>query len=389
MKKSLSVLTKSIPRSGIREIMSLSSGMEGVIHLEVGEPGTDIPPHVREAAKQAINDGYSYYSPNAGLPTLREAVSRHLETYNISAGNDEIIITPGAVTGLALALKSIVDSGEEVLIPDPGWPNYEQMILSQGAVIIRYPIRASNQFIPDIGEIKERITERTKALIINSPSNPAGSVLEKEKLKEIVALAERYGIYIISDEVYDGIIFDKKHVSPSSIDTTGKVVSIFSFSKNYAMTGWRLGYTVASKDITALISKMMEPTVSCASSITQKAGEAALGGPQDFVREMRTTYKRRRDLASTFLKRQAGIAHEVPHGSFYMLVNMKNKEIDGESLAKHLLKTKKVAVAPGSTFGKTIPGFVRLSLAAKEEEIETGVKRLIDYYDTYCNKTKR
>ncbi|MFZ4451421.1 pyridoxal phosphate-dependent aminotransferase [Salibacterium aidingense] len=388
MKKSLSVLTKSIPRSGIREIMSLSSGMEGVIHLEVGEPGTDIPPHVREAAKQAINDGYSYYSPNAGLPTLREAVSRHLETYNISAGNDEIIITPGAVTGLALALKSIVDSGEEVLIPDPGWPNYEQMVLSQGAVIIRYPIRASNQFIPDIGEIKERITERTKALIINSPSNPAGSVLEKEKLKEIVALAERYGIYIISDEVYDGIIFDKKHVSPSSIDTTGKVVSIFSFSKNYAMTGWRLGYTVASKDITALISKMMEPTVSCASSITQKAGEAALGGPQDFVREMRTTYKRRRDLASTFL-RQAGIAHEVPHGSFYMLVNMKNKEIDGESLAKHLLKTKKVAVAPGSTFGKTIPGFVRLSLAAKEEEIETGVKRLIDYYDTYCNKTKR
>lgn len=374
--KSISVVRENIPRSGIREIMEKALLMEDIIHLEVGEPNVDTPPHICRAAYKAVNEGFTHYTSNAGLETLRRQIALHLkQKYELKIDKNNVIVTPGAVTALNVSLLALVDSGESVLIPDPGWPNYEQMILNQEATPIRYNLIPEEGFLPDFEQLESVVTSNTKAMIINTPGNPTGSIFDKNTVRKIVEFANKHDLYLISDEVYDGIIFEGDHVSPMTFDDVGRVISVYSFSKNYAMTGWRLGYAVAPENIAKNMSKTLELMVSCASSVSQKAGEAALSGPQNFIQEMQDIYKERRDKAYHLLNKN-GIKAFKPKGAFYMMIDLSETGKKGSELALSLLQEQKVAVAPGTTFGKSAESMIRISLATEESQLLEGVSRI-------------
>ncbi|WP_312110143.1 pyridoxal phosphate-dependent aminotransferase [Brevibacillus reuszeri] len=377
--KALSQTRSSLPRSGIRQIMDYSATIPDVIHLEVGEPNVNTPLHIREAAFAAMNEGFTHYTANAGLISLRSSIADHLKRqYEIQVNTDQIVVTAGAVNALVATVLSLVESGEEVLIPDPGWPNYEQIILSQESIPKRYKLLPDSGFVPDIAELEQVVTPKTKAIIINSPGNPTGGVLSEENIKELLAFASKHDLYVISDEVYDGIVFEDNHISPMSYDTEGRVISVFGFSKNYAMTGWRVGYAVAPQQIAAVIAKVLEPLVSCASSVSQKAAEAAISSTQEFVHEMREIYQARRDSAYKLLE-EAGIKAYKPKGAFYMMIDLSGIETEEENLAIALVKESGVAVAPGTTFGSTTAHMIRISLATEDSQLLEGVKRICDF----------
>ena len=374
--KPLSRNPQGMRRSGIRMIMDLSAEVPDAIHLEVGQPDFDTPAHIVEAGCRAAKEGFTRYTPNAGLLSLREAIVEKLRERNgIEATVDQVVVTPGAVTAIATVLLAIAEPGEEVLLPDPAWPNYEMMALSIGAVPVRYPLDPERGFLPDFEGMERAVSERAKALMVNSPCNPTGAVFPEYVVRGLMEFAERHDLYLISDEVYEDIVFEGEHISPARFDRDGRVVSVFGFSKTYAMTGWRLGYAVASEVVARVVAKLQEPFVSCASAISQKAGEAALRGDQSCVAEMREAYRRRRDLA-VGLFREHGVAVHEPKGAFYMLVDVASSGLDSYTFARRLLEEKKVAVAPGATFGPRGEGYVRISLATAEEQLLEGVRRL-------------
>ncbi|MFM1652651.1 pyridoxal phosphate-dependent aminotransferase [Brevibacillus sp. B_LB10_24] len=383
--KSLAQARSKLPRSGIREIMEHSAKLPDVIHLEVGEPNADTPEHVQQAAIEAIRSGYTHYTANAGFPSLRDAICSHLKRqYLLTAHPDQIVVTPGAVTAIAASLLALADAGDEVLIPDPGWPNYEQMVLSQESTPVRYTLHKETGFLPDMAELERLVTAKTKAIIINSPANPTGAMFPEQTLKELLAFAGRHDLYVISDEVYDGIVFEGKHCCPLSLDQEGRVISVFGFSKNYAMTGWRVGYAVAPLAVAPMIAKLLEPMVSCASSVSQKAAEAAINGPQDFVKEMSEVYKRRRDQVCELFQ-NAGIQAYSPAGAFYMLVDIAGTGMAGREFALALIEEERVAAAPGATFGASTEQMIRISLATEDSLLLEGVKRICRFI---AGKTK-
>lgn len=363
-------------RSGIREVMDLASTMRDVIHLELGEPSFDTPPHIVEAAHEAARQGYTRYTLNAGFRSLREKLVQKLERVNgLRVTPDCIVVTAGSLGALVDSIGAIVEPGDEVLVPDPGFPNYALTIGVMHGVARRYRLNPDNGFLPEIAAIESEIGPRTRAIVVNSPSNPTGSVTPRETVQAIVELARKHDLFVISDEVYEQIVFEGEHVSPALFDRDGRVIAVFSFSKTYAMTGWRLGYLVASPDVAPILVKMQEPTVSCASAISQKAGEAALDGPQDCVATMCAAYRRRRDLAVDLLT-ELGVPFSLPHGAFYLMVDVSRKGLDSYAFAKALLMETRVAVAPGETFGPTARNYVRLSLAPSEDTLAEGIKRL-------------
>ncbi|KAB2329549.1 aminotransferase class I/II-fold pyridoxal phosphate-dependent enzyme [Cytobacillus depressus] len=387
--KNISETRSSLPRSGIREIMDVSANIPDVIHLEVGEPNVNTPIHIREAAYAAMNEGFTHYTANAGLLSLRESIATHLlKQYDLQVKSDQIVVAAGAVNALAATVLTLVESGEEVLIPDPGWPNYEQIILSQEAIPKRYKLNPELGFVPDMADLEQVVTPNTKAIIINSPGNPTGGVLNEENIKEIIDFAERHDLYVISDEVYDGIVFEGEHLCPMSYDSEGRVISIFGFSKNYAMTGWRVGYAVAPQQIAPIIAKVLEPLISCASSVSQKAAEAAISSSQDFVDEMRDIYKGRRDQAYKLLE-EAGIKAYKPKGAFYMMIDLSDVRTNEENLALALLKDSGVAVAPGATFGSSTKQMIRISLATEDSKLLEGVKRICNFVRTNREKVNQ
>jgi aspartate/methionine/tyrosine aminotransferase len=371
-----------IPQSGIREIFEKSFGIPNVIHLEMGEPNFDTPSFIKDAAIEAIKEGYTHYTPSSGILSLRNEISNHLCKYNINAKAEEITVTPGAVTAITLSLLSLIDSGEEVLIPNPGWI-YSNMILSQSSIPISYPLRMENNFLPDFSELDQLVTEKTKVIIVNSPGNPTGAVFTEAKIKELLEFASRHNLYVISDEVYDGMIFEGSHLSPKSYDTENRVISIFSFSKNYAMTGWRIGYSVAPLEVSKLISKLQEPMVACPNSISQIAAEAALKGSQQVVVEMKDIYKNRRDKVMGILESE-GILAFNPKGAFYMMIDISQSGKSSKEFALELLESKLVAVAPGSAFGSNSDHMVRISLATQESELIEGVSRICSLLKRLC-----
>ncbi|MFM1652934.1 pyridoxal phosphate-dependent aminotransferase [Brevibacillus sp. B_LB10_24] len=377
--KELSKTRSRLPHSGIRQLMELSAAIPDAIHLEVGEPNANTPLHIREAATAAMNEGFTGYTSVYGFPSLRDALCEHLaRRYGLTITSEQVLVTTGAVTALTACLQAIADADEEILIPDPGWPAYEMMALAQGSAARRYHLRMENGFAPDLEELERLVTPKTKAIFINTPGNPTGAVLTREQIMELLAFAVKHDLYVISDEVYDGIVFDGTHISPKAFDTDGRVISIFGASKNYAMTGWRIGYAVANPEITALMGKVLLPLISCASSISQKAAEASIRGPQDFVEEMRESYKQRRDKAYDLFT-QANVKAFKPDGAFYMLVDMSELDRTADELALDLLKEEKVAVAPGTTFGELTSKMVRISLATEESQLLEGVRRICDF----------
>ena len=375
----LSSAVENMQRSGIREIMDLAQGMPDVVHLEVGEPGFATPDHIVRAAREAMEQGFTKYTPNAGLLSLREQIASKLQRVNgLDVRVENVVVTTGAVGGLATALMAILEPGEEVLIPDPGWPNFEMMATCSHVVPRLYRLSQENRFWPELEVLDDLVTPRCKAMIINSPCNPTGAVFPAELVQDLVDFAVRHDIYLIADEVYEQLVFEAEHVSPGRFDPDGRVVGVHSLSKTYAMTGWRVGYAVASGAVAGLIAKLQEPFFSCASSVSQKAAEAALAGPQDCVDEMREAYREHRDLTMDLLE-AVGLAFVKPLGTFYTMVDIAPFGMDSYTFAKRLLRVAGVAVAPGRTFGPSADGYVRVSLAPTGGEIREGLSRLASY----------
>ncbi|MCR4428433.1 MAG: pyridoxal phosphate-dependent aminotransferase [Caldiserica bacterium] len=374
--KKVSQKALEMPGSGIREIMDLAWREPDCIHLEVGQPDFPTPSHIKEAGIKAIEQDFTGYTPSRGIPELREAICKKLwEKNGIKATGDNITVCPGAVTALDSAIMTLVEDGDEVLLPDPGWPNPEMMVKFLGGIPVHYHLLPQKSFLPDLQEMEEKITPKTKAIVLNTPSNPTGAVFSEELLKGIYRLVQKYDLYLITDEIYEDLVFEGRHFSVAGIDQEERVLSVFGFSKSYAMTGWRLGYIFSPVKISAIITKLQEPLVSCPSSISQKAGFAAISGPKEKVEEMRETYRRRRDLAVSILKAY-DLYEYTPGGAFYIMVNVSALGEDSREVAKKILREHKVAVAPGTAFGESMRKYVRVSLAASDDQIKTGLERI-------------
>jgi len=379
--RSLSRAARQTPRSGIRRLLDMAVAYPDAIHLEIGQPDFPTPEHIIQAAHQAALDGLTGYTANAGLPALREAIAAKLARENgVDVTADHVVVTVGGMGGLFLAFRALLDESDQVLVPDPGWVNYDQMACLCGAEVVRYPLDPERGFLPRLEALPGLVGPRTRLLVMNSPANPTGAVLPEDVVAALVAIAREHDLHLLSDECYEKIVFDARHVSAGAFDTDGRVVSVFSFSKAYAMTGWRVGWMVTRSDVAAVCANLQEGIVSCASSISQAAAVAALTGPQDCIRAMVDSYRARRDRALAILRRY-GRETYVPQGAFYLLVDIRDSGLDSDVFAERLLHDERVAVAPGSTFGPAARSYVRISLATALDQLEVGLDRVCRYID--------
>ncbi|MEW6069870.1 MAG: pyridoxal phosphate-dependent aminotransferase [Candidatus Thermoplasmatota archaeon] len=357
---------KSVEVTGIRKIFELA-GKEA-INLGLGEPDFQPAEHIKEALEKALKDGFNKYGPTAGIYQLREAVAERLRKYKKDIASEEVIITAGATEALHSAIFTFIEKGDEVLVPNPGFPLYPTEILLAGGKPVFYELKEDNNFEPEVDNFK--VSKKTKGIIVNSPSNPTGGVFSKEKVKEITEFAEQHNLIIFSDEVYDEIIYDTKHFS--FLGSYENVVHINSFSKTYAFTGWRLGYLAAKKEFISEIVKMHYYTVACPPTPTQYAALAALKGSQECVRKMVSEFKRRRNIAIKLINRIKNFHCSLPQGAFYLFPSY-NLEIPSEKLALKILE-RNVICAPGNAFGSAGEKHLRFSYANSIENIEKGLE---------------
>ena len=366
----------ALPRSGIRQIMELAMERGGTLNLSFGEPDFDTPPHIVEAAAEAARSGRTRYTASRGIPELREAAAAAITRragHAVTA--DQVVATVGGVQGVFAALAALCDRGDAVLVPDPCWPNYVGICTLLGLEVVRYPLPAATGFEPDL-DVLERLaaTAGAKVLVTNTPSNPTGAVWRRETVAATVDIAVRHGLFVLSDEVYDEMAFDGEHV-PSAPFAPDHVVTVYSLSKTYAMTGWRIGYVTAPTALIGSLGKVPEVEVSCPTAPAPWAAVAALTGPQDCVREMRDAYRSRRDLAVAAL-REEGLFAAEPRGAFYAFADISAATSDTFAFAEHLVREHGTAVAPGDTFGPGGAGLLRISLAAAPDTIAEGIRRI-------------
>ncbi len=348
---------KSIDISGIRKMFEGAG--PNAINLGLGQPDFDTPEHIKRAAIEAINKGFTGYTANLGIPELRDALCRKFEHENdLEFAPDEVIVTSGASEALHLALQALVDMGDDVLVPDPGFVSYSALAKMAGGKVTGVPLGETLTMTPEA--VNERITRKTRAIIVNSPSNPSGTVQTAQEIKGLADIAEDSGITIISDEVYEHFIYEGEHVSPARF--TDNVITINAVSKTYAMTGWRIGYAAARKDYVEQMLKVHQYIQACANSIAQKAALAAIEGPQECVGQMRESFRARRDLVLDGLQAM-GIKCVKPQGAFYAF-----PEVADEEAPQKLIKNG-VIVTPGSAFGENGKGHIRISYSTSEENL--------------------
>ena len=361
--------------------MDLAREMEGrVIHLEVGEPSFITPAHIIEAAFEKASSGSTRYTQSGGILPLRTAIAdRYSAKWDKTVTPNMVMASHGGVNAINSTILALIDAGDEVLVPDPGWPNYRSILGLAGGVPIPYPMTVENSYLPDMEQMRKLITPRTKMIITCNPGNPTGAVWPAETVEAVVELAAKHDLYVLADEIYEELVFDGEHVPAAAFDEDSRVISISGFSKTYAMTGWRLGWAIANEELLKPINKMLEPLISCPSSISQEAGVAALTGTQQPVAVMREAYRTRRDLAAQILE-PAGLLPVRPQGAFYAIVDLRGCGIPSRELAIQLLKETRVASAPGDTFGKVLAdGFVRISLASSDDDVRDGCERIVDF----------
>ncbi len=355
--------TSHISLSGIREMFALTK--PDAINLGLGQPDFDTPAHIKEAAKEALDAGYTGYTPNKGFPELIDAIARYYEQYGVQAGQEQIICTSGGSEALHLAFEALVNPGDEVILPDPGFVAYSPLTRVAGGVPVSARVKADDDFRLQASTVADCITEKTKVLVINSPANPTGAVQRYDELRGFVELAEDHDFYIISDEVYDKILYDGEHVSPGGIDAD-RVIVVNAVSKTYAMTGWRLGYAIAPAAIVEEMLKVHQYIQACAPSISQKAAYAALTGPQESVRSMVEEFRTRRSAVMEHLKEIAECV--TPEGAFYVFPRFALSETSLDFTKK--LAQAGVIVVPGSAFGRFGEGHIRISYAASQQTID-------------------
>ena len=361
-----------------------------VIHLEIGQPDSQTPSNIMEAADKAMAQGYTGYGPTLGYNELRKTVAEYAKKYkNVDADFENVAIVPGGKPTMFFTMLTLVRPGDEVIYPNPGFPIYESCIKFAEGVPVPLPITADNNFRLDIEKFKSLITPKTKLIIINSPCNPTGGVFEKE---DILAMAEilkdRPDIFILSDEIYDRLVFEGKAFSIASLpEFKDRTLVLDGFSKSYAMTGWRIGYCIANKDIIKQFEMIMVNSVSCTCSFTQMAAIEALTGPQDSVDEMRAEFKKRRDWLVDALNKIEGISCKLPRGAFYAFPDISSFGLSSKEFADRLLDEEGVALAWGTSFGEYGEGHIRISYATSLDNLKEAVNR-IKRFTERLNKEK-
>ncbi len=361
-----------------------------VIHLEIGQPDFQTPSNIMEAADKAMAQGYTGYGPTLGYNELRKTVAEYAKKYkNVDADFENVAIVPGGKPTMFFTMLTLVRPGDEVIYPNPGFPIYESCIKFAEGVPVPLPITADNNFRLDIEKFKSLITPKTKLIIINSPCNPTGGVFEKE---DILAMAEilkdRPDIFILSDEIYDRLVFEGKAFSIASLpEFKDRTLVLDGFSKSYAMTGWRIGYCIANKDIIKQFEMIMVNSVSCTCSFTQMAAIEALTGPQDSVDEMRAEFKKRRDWLVDALNKIEGISCKLPRGAFYAFPDISSFGLSSKEFADRLLDEEGVALAWGTSFGEYGEGHIRISYATSLDNLKEAVNR-IKRFTERLNKEK-
>lgn len=378
--------TKSIEHSKIRKMFNKALEFDDPISFTVGEPDFTPPDHVIEAAVLALKEGKTRYSENAGIKPLREAISRYLEreiglSYNPV---NEIVVTTGGMGGIFQTMKVVLNPGDEVIINEPCWTNYAQQIKMCGGVPVSVPVDFDNNFAIDPEKIEKSITDRTKAVIINSPCNPTGTVLPGDIIEKLAEIAKKHDLLVFSDEVYKHIIFDgEKHVSIASLPGMKERTVIFdSFSKTFAMTGMRVGYVAGPAEIIGNVTKLQENVAACVAMPCQYAAIAALEGSKDHLDMMVAEYKKRRDYIYDRLLNMPYVEYEKSKGTFYAFISIKKTGMTSEEFAMKLLEEEQVVVVPGDAFGDYGEGYIRISFASSMEKIKKGM----DGMERFLNK---
>lgn len=364
------------------EVLARAKALEAqgqeVIHLEIGEPDFDTPPHVVEAAVKALRDGYTHYTPAAGLPEARRAIAAHVSrSRGIEVTPDQVVITPGAKPIMFYTILALLQPGDEAIYPDPGFPIYRSMINFVGATPIPLPLREEKSFRFDLDEFRSLISERTRLIILNSPQNPTGGVLTRSDLEVVAELARDRGIPVLSDEVYEQILYEGEHVSLLSLpEMAAQTILLDGFSKTFAMTGWRLGYGVMPVQLAEQVTRLMVNSNSCTAAFTQLAGVAALTGPQDSVGVMVAAFRRRREVIVNGLNQIPGFRCVNPTGAFYVFSNISGTGYSSSELESLLLDRAGVAALSGTGFGQYGDGYLRFSYANSVENIKKALERI-------------
>jgi aspartate aminotransferase len=375
--------TQHLKPEGAYQVLARANQLEAagneIIHLEIGQPDYATFENVSQAGIDAIKAGKTRYTPPAGMPSLREALAEDVSRRRgIEVHPDEVVVSPGGKPNLFFPTLALVEPGDEVIYPNPGFPTYEAMIKVAGGVAVAVPLLEQNQFSFDLGAFDELINERTKLIILNSPSNPTGGVIPPTDLEHIASRAEEFGCWVMSDEIYTRIVYDGLE-APSIAALPGmkeRTIIVDGFSKTYSMTGWRLGYGIMPKKLAARVDLLLTHSIGSTAHFTQFAGLEAVTGPQNMVEVMVTEYQRRRDAIVDGLNAIPGFTCQKPQGAFYVFPNITGAGISSSDLANLILEKAGVALLPGNSFGEYGEGYLRLSYANSIENIEKGLDKI-------------
>lgn len=365
---------------------ALEAKGKNVIHLEIGEPDFPTPPHIVEAGKRALEEGWTHYGPTQGLPDLREAIAAEVSrTRGISVGPQNVCVTPGAKPIMFFAMMALLEAGDEVIYPDPGFPIYRSMANCLETKLVPIPLLENRGFSFDLDVLRDRINDRTRMLILNSPQNPTGGHIPEEDLREIARLIADKDLIVLSDEIYGRIFYTD--TPPASITSLPgmleKTIILDGFSKTYAMTGWRIGYGVMPEWIAEAVNKLMVNSNSCTATFTQRAALAAVNGPQDAVEQMISEFRRRRDAFCAELNRIPGFRCPLPGGAFYAFPNVEGTGISSKKLSDMLLEEAGVAALDGGSFGEFGQNYIRFSYANSLENLHEAARRIAELSDRW------
>jgi len=375
-----------IPFADIRRVFEKAARLEAdgirVIHFEIGRPDFDTPDHIKEAASKALAGGMVHYTPNSGIQALRDALAASIQTYKGIEydPNTEIMVTAGAQESMCLTFQACLNPGDEILVPDPGYTQFYSGVRLVGAVPVPLPLREDDNFVPDLGAAENLITGRTRAIIVNSPQNPTGAVMDPEQMTEICRFADAHELMVFSDEAYDRIVFeDSVSISPAAVPAMREKTVVWgSLSKTYSMTGWRIGYLAGPAELVRAAVKVQQNVMLSVCSFAQAGAVAALKGPQDCVRQMVAEFDRRRRVILEGLAKTPGIfCPATPKGAFYVFVRADIPGMDSTALADYLLDQSHIAVVPGDPFGSRGRGFLRISYATSLADCREGMERLV------------
>ena len=371
--------------SGIRKFFDLLASMEGVISLGVGEPDYPTPWHIREAAIASLERGYTMYTSNSGMPELRQELSRYLkEKYGLEySPENELLITVGVSEALDLVMRAILNPGDEVIMPEPCYVSYDAVVILAGGTPVMVPTSEKDNFEVSAAEVESRITRKTRAILIGYPANPTGAVMPRKKLAQIAEVARHHNLLVISDEIYARLVYGVEHTCFAALPgMKERTILLSGFSKAYAMTGWRIGFAAAPKEIIAAMTNIHQYTMMCAPTMAQVAAIEALKSGDDSVTGMVEDYNRRRKVIVRGLN-EAGLPCFEPKGAFYAFPSIKVTGMTSEEFAEKLLVEEKVAVVPGSAFGRCGEGYVRCCYATSLAEIEEALVRIKRFADKY------